>query len=250
MPMLADQVGAVIGVDTHHDTHTASIVTPLGAELAHPQAPADAAGYRALLDFARFHAPGTRIVWALEGTRSHGTGPTRALQACGGRVVEVDRPKRPVRKHGKSDPIDATRAARDALTRVRLAEPRADGAREELLAGVLRAGHPPPPQPRQGPAAQSGPARRRDPPTPLRPPHPRLRRPPTSRRQHRPRDPPLPHWMSMGGQVRLACSSGTAGDGLDVSPPDGLFAHDERGLPRSSSTVPPAHCDVPAFRRR
>ncbi len=27
----------------------------------------------------------------------------------------------------------------------------------------------------------------------------------------------------MGGQVRLACSSGTAGDGLDVSPPDGLF---------------------------
>ena len=142
MPMLADQVDAVIGVDTHHDdTHTASIVTPLGAELAHPQAPADAAGYRALLDFARFHAPGTRIVWALEGTRSHGTGPTRALQACGGRVVEVDRPKRPVRKHGKSDPIDATRAARDALTRVRLAEPRADGAREELLAGVLRAGN-------------------------------------------------------------------------------------------------------------
>ncbi len=35
MPMLADQVDAVIGVDTHHDTHTASIVTPLGAELAH-----------------------------------------------------------------------------------------------------------------------------------------------------------------------------------------------------------------------
>jgi len=33
MPMLADQVDAVIGVDTHHDTHTASIVTPLGAEL-------------------------------------------------------------------------------------------------------------------------------------------------------------------------------------------------------------------------
>ena len=31
------------------------------------------------------------------------------------------------------------------------------------------------------------------------------------------------HWMSMGGQVRLACSSGTARDGLDVSPPDGLF---------------------------
>jgi len=57
------------------------------------------AGYRALLDFARSHAPGPRIVWALEGTRSHGTGLPRALQACGDRVVEVDRPKRPVRKH-------------------------------------------------------------------------------------------------------------------------------------------------------
>jgi len=57
------------------------------------------AGYRALPDFARSHAPGPRIVWALEGTRSHGTGLPRALQACGERVVEVDRPKRPVRKH-------------------------------------------------------------------------------------------------------------------------------------------------------
>jgi len=57
-------------------------------------------------------------------------------------------------------------------------------------------GHPLPPQPRRGPAAQPGPAGRRAPPTPPRPPHPRLRRPPTSRRKHRPRDPPLPHWMS------------------------------------------------------
>jgi len=35
--MLADQVDAVIGVDTHHDTHTPSVVTPLGAEPAHLQ---------------------------------------------------------------------------------------------------------------------------------------------------------------------------------------------------------------------
>ncbi len=35
--MLADQVDAVIGVDTHHDTHTPSVVTPLGAERAHLQ---------------------------------------------------------------------------------------------------------------------------------------------------------------------------------------------------------------------
>ena len=33
----------------------------------------------------------------------------------------------------------------------------------------------------------------------------------------------LPHWVSMRAQVRLTCSSGTARDGLDVSPLDGLF---------------------------
>lgn len=34
---------------------------------------------------------------------------------------------------------------------------------------------------------------------------------------------PLPHWMTMARRARLACSPGTAGDGLDVSPLDGLF---------------------------
>ena len=33
----------------------------------------------------------------------------------------------------------------------------------------------------------------------------------------------LPHWMSMGTRVTVTCSSGTARDGLDVSPLDGLF---------------------------
>ncbi len=132
---------AVIGVDTHHDTHTASIVTPLGAELGHLQTPADAAGYAALLDFARSLAPGPRIAWALEGTRSHGAGLTRALQDCGEQVIEVDRPKRLVRKHGKSDPIDATRAAREALTQQHLAQPRADGTREQLRVLLVARDH-------------------------------------------------------------------------------------------------------------
>jgi len=33
----------------------------------------------------------------------------------------------------------------------------------------------------------------------------------------------LPHWASIGVQVIAACSSGTARDGLDVLPRDGLF---------------------------
>jgi hypothetical protein len=48
-------------------------------------------------------------------------------------TVELDRPKRAARRHGaKSDPIDATRAARDALGRDRLARPRAAGQRAAL----------------------------------------------------------------------------------------------------------------------
>jgi transposase len=48
-------------------------------------------------------------------------------------VVELDRPKRPARRHGaKSDPLDATRAAREALGRDQLAQPRAAGQRAAL----------------------------------------------------------------------------------------------------------------------
>ena len=44
MPMLADLVDAVIGVDTHTDTHTAAVVDRLGAHLATTEVSADAAG--------------------------------------------------------------------------------------------------------------------------------------------------------------------------------------------------------------
>jgi hypothetical protein len=48
-------------------------------------------------------------------------------------VVELDRPKRTARRHGaKSDPLDATRAAREALSRDQLAQPRAHGPRAAL----------------------------------------------------------------------------------------------------------------------
>jgi transposase len=51
-------------------------------------------------------------------------------------VIEVDRPRRTARRMGaKSDPIDAVRAAREALASERHAEPRLDGPRAAL--GVL-----------------------------------------------------------------------------------------------------------------
>ncbi len=48
-------------------------------------------------------------------------------------VVELDRPKRAKRRNGaKSDPLDAIRAAREALARTRLGTPRSGGDRQAL----------------------------------------------------------------------------------------------------------------------
>jgi transposase len=66
MPMLAEQVDGVIGVDTHRDTLTAAAVTRLGGVLAHITTSADAAGYRRLVDFAHAQLSGRRC-WAVEG---------------------------------------------------------------------------------------------------------------------------------------------------------------------------------------
>ena len=131
MGMLAEQVDAVIGVDTHRDTHSACLVNPVGGELARLTVSADADGYARLLAWAVARTPGPRLVWAVEGTRSHGAGLARALRGAGQQVVESDRPKRASRRPGgKSDPIDARRAAREALARDQQAWPRADGPRE------------------------------------------------------------------------------------------------------------------------
>ncbi|MCX4633113.1 hypothetical protein [Streptomyces sp. NBC_01443] len=60
MAILAEQVDGVIGVDTHRDTLAAAAVSPIGAVLNSTDAPANARGYRRLLDFARQHIPGRR----------------------------------------------------------------------------------------------------------------------------------------------------------------------------------------------
>jgi hypothetical protein len=52
MPMLAETLDGVIGVDTHRDTLTAAAVTAIGGLLDHATASTDAAGYRELLGFA------------------------------------------------------------------------------------------------------------------------------------------------------------------------------------------------------
>jgi transposase len=133
MTMLADTADAVIGVDTHSDTHTACLLDHLGRQLAVTTIPADPQGCRMLLAWARRNAPGPRLAWAVEGTRAHGLGLVRYLQAKEQVVTEAGRPPRASKRPGgKSDPVDAARAAREALAADKLAQPRADGAREAL----------------------------------------------------------------------------------------------------------------------
>jgi transposase len=132
MAMLADLVELVIGVDTHKHTHTAAVVVAAtGAVIEQVTVPATPAGYRQLLTLAS-QQPGRRV-WAIEGTGGYGAGLTRFLQVHAEQVVELDRPKRAARRHGaKSDPLDAIRAAREALGRDQLAQPRAAGHRAAL----------------------------------------------------------------------------------------------------------------------
>src|SRR5690606_29636327 len=133
MVMLAESVDAVIGVDTHTDTHTACLLDNTGREIATITIEATPAGYAALLSWALEQAPGPRLSWAVEGCRSHGAGLVRVLVAAGHHVVEAGRPTRVGRRPGgKSDPADARLAAREALAATRHAQPRVDGNREAL----------------------------------------------------------------------------------------------------------------------
>lgn len=131
--MLAETLDAVIGVDTHTDTHTACLLDHLGREIGILTAPADPGGYATLIVWAVDHAPGPQLLWALEGCRSHGVGLLRALHHAGHTVIEAGRPRRASRRPGgKSDPADARRAAQEALAASRPAQPRTDGSREAL----------------------------------------------------------------------------------------------------------------------
>src|SRR3712207_4896046 len=91
---------------------------------------AEAVGYARLLAWAAEHVPGGRVLWGIEGSRSHGAGLCRALAAAGAQITEVDRPTRRARRAGKSDPIDALLAARAALAAGCVRQPRSDGDRE------------------------------------------------------------------------------------------------------------------------
>jgi transposase len=133
--MLAEVVDAVVGIDTHRDTHQVEIALPTGAPTATCTITNDTRGYAGLLAWIAEHAPGPRLAVSIEGTRSYGLGVTRAMTAAGLPVIEAEQPTRKSRRgRSKSDPIDAHLAVQFALQLPvdRLPTPRADGDRDAL----------------------------------------------------------------------------------------------------------------------
>ena len=129
---LREAVDVVIGVDTHVHTHSAAVLdTATGGVLDEITVEATAEGYVELVEFANNY-PRLRA-WAIEGTGGHGAGLSRHLLESSEIVIELDRPKRATRRNGaKSDPLDAIRAAREAMARPQLGTPRSGGERQAL----------------------------------------------------------------------------------------------------------------------
>jgi transposase len=135
MTMLAEVVDAVIGIDTHRDSHEVEIADVVGRPIATMRISNDSAGFAQLLAAIAGVAPGPRVAVSVEGTRGYGVGLARALAAAGLLVIECEQPCRKQRRgKGKSDPIDAHLAVLAALRldAGRLPVPRADGDREAL----------------------------------------------------------------------------------------------------------------------
>lgn len=131
--MLADELDYVIGVDPHRDTHALAVLDARsGGVVFEATAVADGEGYESVLRLAEQHAPGRRA-FAVEGTGSFGAGLARFLVSHEEWVLELGRLRRE-RQSGKSDALDAIRAARSVLGQTRPARPRAGGEREALRA--------------------------------------------------------------------------------------------------------------------
>jgi transposase len=103
----------VVGVDTHADTHHVAIVTEYGKPLADREFPTTATGYREILHFIT--AFGEVLQVGMEGTGTYGAALTKVLQ-CRDARHEVDRPDRQQRRlKGKTDFLDAYRAAQSVI---------------------------------------------------------------------------------------------------------------------------------------
>ncbi|MEV7474190.1 IS110 family transposase [Pseudarthrobacter oxydans] len=128
--IVAEHFCFVVGIDTHAKTHTLAIVdTATGGEIANETFPANATGGNRALSWIlrRTEASPEQVLLSMEGTGSYGAKLRQQASDAGFQVTEAPVPNQRLgRYQGKSDSIDATRAARAILSipMDRLREPR------------------------------------------------------------------------------------------------------------------------------
>ncbi len=144
---MANPDGLVGGIDSHTDTIHVSLISAVGQDITDHEFATTHSGYRAAV--AGLSGHGQVAAVGVEGISSYGCGISTALRAAGIKVVEVNR-TRPAerRRQGKSDRLDAYRAARAVLSGEASTPPKHDSV--EPVAGAVRG----PPLRTQGPAGR------------------------------------------------------------------------------------------------
>ncbi len=120
---MANQARFVGGIDSHKDTIHVAVITELGVAVDDREFPTTTTGYRDATGWLSRHGSLTAV--GVEGTSSYGAGIAAALLSCGVHVIEVNR-TRPAerRKQGKTDQLDAYRAARAVVAGEATTEPK------------------------------------------------------------------------------------------------------------------------------
>jgi transposase len=130
---MTSAIGSITGgIDAHTDTHDAAALDERGRLLGVRTFASTPEGNRALLGWLETLGP--LAVIGVESTGSYAAGLVRYLRSRRVDVVEVNRPHAHTRRRrGKSDPIDAEMAARQALAGHAVVVPkRTDGMVEAI----------------------------------------------------------------------------------------------------------------------
>jgi transposase len=126
------QINVIGGVDTHKHTHYAAAIDDHGRLFGHEEFPANAPGYRSLLEWMRRFGHIETI--GVESSGSFGASLTRFLRAAGEEVAEVNKPNRQARHmQGKSDRLDAEQIARAVLAGEGVGTPKTKSGPVEVI---------------------------------------------------------------------------------------------------------------------
>ncbi len=142
MAIVADHYAFVTGVDTHARSHTFAIIdASSGRELDTRTFPSTPSGRgRAARWLQRRCGDAHDVLIAMERTNSYGATLRELLSDGGYRVIEAPKPVRSLRRsQGKSDQLDAVRAAQAVL---RVDVNRLTEAKSDPISQALRKGEP------------------------------------------------------------------------------------------------------------